>query len=264
MTSSFRSFALAGALAGCSLAAHAQEAPDAGDDAPVRAFGVGAQRLPAWLGAKHQRAQAVPFFDFELPGKAELSSVDGLTIDVMRGKHWHGGAYADIVWGRSRGDLGPRLSPTVKRIDDRLAAGGYLENELDKTVTIGARAMRELGGHGAYADLYADLTLPKMFTHVEHGFEFSVRAANAASNRERFGLDATQAARLDLAPSRPGASWQQAAVQYQIFVPTSPHTGIAANIEYARLLGEPARSPLVKGFGQCAQVSEGLAFVYHF
>lgn len=254
---------LAITLAGCSLAAHAQESPQA-SDAPVYAVGAGAQRLPAWLGAKHQRTQAVPFFDIELPGKAELSSVDGLTVDIVRGKHWHGGAYADIVWGRSRGDLGPRLSPTIERINDRLAAGGYLENEINKTLTIGGRAMRELGGNGAYADLYADVTLPKMFKYVEHGFEFSVRAANAASNRERFGLDATQASQLNLTLSRPGASWQQAALQYQIFVPTSQHTGLAANVEYARLLGEPASSPLVKGFGQRTQLSEGIAFVYHF
>ncbi|MGG6462113.1 MipA/OmpV family protein [Solilutibacter silvestris] len=258
-----RPFLLAITLAGCSLTAQAQESPQA-SDAPVYAVGAGVQRLPAWLGAKHQRTQAVPFFDIELPGKAELSSVDGLTVDIVRGKHWHGGVYADIVWGRSRGDLGPQLSPTVKRINDRLAAGGYLENEINKTVTIGGRAMREIGGNGAYADLYTDITLPKMFKVVEHGFEFSVRAANAASNRERFGLDATQASQLNLSPTRPGASWQQASLQYQIFVPTSQHTGIAANIEYARLLGEPARSPLVKSFGQRNQLSEGIAFVYHF
>ena len=256
-------FVLAITLAGCSLAAHAQESPDAAN-APVYAIGAGVQRLPAWLGARHQRTQPIPFFDIELPGKAELSSVDGLTVDIVRGKHWHGGLYADIVWGRSRGDLGPRLSPAIKRINDRLAAGGYLENEINKTVTIGARTLRELGGSGAYADLYADITLPKMFTHVEHGFEFSVRAANAASNRERFGLDAAQASQLNLSPTRPGASWQQAALQYQIFIPTSQHTGIAANVEYARLLGDPARSPLVKSFGQRNQLSEGIAFVYHF
>ncbi|MBW8823812.1 MAG: MipA/OmpV family protein [Xanthomonadales bacterium] len=263
MTQSFRPIVLAITLAACATAAQAQESPEA-SDAPVYAIGAGVQRLPAWLGAKQQRTQPIPFFDIELPGKAELSSVDGLTVDIIRGKRWHGGLYADIVWGRSRGDLGPQLSPTVKRINDRLAAGGYLENEINKTVTVGARAMRELGGNGAYADLYTDITLPKMFKHVEHGIEFSVRAANAASNRERFGLDAAQATWLGLAPTRPAASWQQAALQYQVFVPTSRHTGIAANIEYARLLGDPARSPLVKNFGQRTQLSEGIAFVYHF
>lgn len=264
MTQLARHFVISVALAACApLAAQAQESPDA-PDAPIYAIGAGVQRLPAWLGAKHQRTQAVPFFDIELPGKAELSSVDGLTVDVVRGKHWHGGLYADIVWGRTRGDLGPQLSPVIKRINDRLVAGGYLENEINKTVTVGGRAMRELGGDGAYADLYADVTLPKMFKYVDHGFEFSVRAANAASNRERFGLDTAQASQLNLSPTRPGAGWQQASVQYQIFVPTSQHTGIAANVEYARLLGDPARSPLVKGFGQRTQVSEGIAFVYHF
>ena len=94
-------FVLAITLAGCSLAAHAQESPDAAN-APVYAIGAGVQRLPAWLGARHQRTQPIPFFDIELPGKAELSSVDGLTVDIVRGKHWHGGLYADIVWGRSR------------------------------------------------------------------------------------------------------------------------------------------------------------------
>ncbi|PNS09077.1 MipA/OmpV family protein [Solilutibacter silvestris] len=255
---------LAITFAGCGSLVQAQEAVKDAATAPVYAIGAGAQRLPAWLGAKHQRTQALPFFDIELPGKAELSSVDGLTVDVLRGKHWHGGLYADIVWGRTRSDLGPQLAPVVKRINDRLVAGGYLEHEFNKTFTIGGRAIHELGGGGAYADLYADVTLPKVFTHVDHGLEFSARAANAASNRERFGLDPTQATQLNLTPWRPGASWQQAAVQYQIFVPTSEHTGIAANIEYSRLLGEPASSLLLKSFGQRNQISEGIAFVYHF
>ena len=263
MTSPLQILVITVAFAACAPAIHAQESPQVADT-PVYAIGVGAQRLPAWLGAKHQRTQAVPFFDIELPGKAELSSVDGLTIDIVRGQHWHGGLYSDIVWGRTRSDLGPRLSPVVKRINDRLVAGGYLENEINKTVTIGGRAIRELGGNGAYADLYADINLPKVFKYVDHGLEFSVRAANAASNRERFGLDAAQAAQLDLVPTHPGASWQQAAMTYQGFIPTSEHTGIAFNIEYARLLGDPARSPLVKSFGQRNQISEGIAFVYHF
>lgn len=247
---------------GHDASAQVQEAASA-PETPAYAIGVGVQRMPAWLGAKRQRTETVPFFDIELPGKAELSSVDGLTVDAVRGKHWHGGLYADIVWGRTRSDLGPQLAPVVRHIHDRLAAGGYVEFESSKTLTLGGRVMRELGGNGAYADLYGDVTFPKMFKYVEHDFELSVRAANAASNRERFGLDAAQASRLNLAPTRPGASWQQIALQYQVFVPTSQHTGIAANIEYARLLGNPAHSPLVKAFGQRDQISEGIAFVYH-
>lgn len=263
MTAILRQVALTITFAGCCACAQAQEAADEPPDPPAHAFGVGVQHLPAWLGARDQRTQAVPFFDIELPGKAELSSVDGLTVDAIRGKRWHGGLYADIVWGRTRGDLGPQLSTVVDRINDRLVAGGYLERDFNKAFTLGGRAMRELGGNGAYADLYADVQFPKLFKHVEHGFELSVRAANAASNRERFGLDAQQAMQLNLPPTRPGGSWQQVSLQYQVFIPTSQHTGIAANIEFAQLLGNPARSPLVKAFGQRNQLSEGIAFVYH-
>src|ERR1700737_486108 len=118
MTPFLRHSVISVALVACAPCVQAQESPPK-PDAPVYAIGAGAQHLPAWLGAKHQRTQALPFFDIELPGKAELSSVDGLTVDVLRGKHWHGGLYANIVWGRTRGDLGPQLAPAVKRINDR-------------------------------------------------------------------------------------------------------------------------------------------------
>ncbi|MEO8837644.1 MAG: MipA/OmpV family protein, partial [Herbaspirillum sp.] len=56
---------------------------------------------------------------------------------------------------------------------------------------------------------------------------------------------------------------QLASLEYDLFLPTSQHTGLALALTYGRLLGDAADSPLVAQFGSRTQWSESLAFVYH-
>jgi outer membrane scaffolding protein for murein synthesis (MipA/OmpV family) len=62
---------------------------------------------------------------------------------------------------------------------------------------------------------------------------------------------------------QPGAGGQFASLEYDLFVPTSLHTGVALALVCGRLLGDAANSPLVTRYGSRTQLSESLAFVYH-
>lgn len=68
---------------------------------------------------------------------------------------------------------------------------------------------------------------------------------------------------LNVPAWHPGAGSQLADLEYDLFVPTSKHTGVALSVIYGRLLGNAADSPLVTQFGSRTQISESLAFVYH-
>jgi len=239
------------------LAAHA-----AGDDAPSYAFGAGTQRMPSWQGAKDQRNQPIPYVDIDIPGVGELSTADGLTLDAIGGEHWHGGAYGNWLWGRTRDDLGA-LGGKVASLSPRFQAGGYLEYAFDKRFSVGGHVAHDTNGAGAYAALYADYQLPDVW-YIQHSIEVQVEGMNGPAMRRFFGLTPAEAATLGTSSWRPGAGWQSADVAYNAFVPTSQHTGFALAVSYGRLFGDAGDSPLVRRFGSTRQVTETLAFVYHF
>ncbi|UPG86694.1 MipA/OmpV family protein [Luteibacter aegosomatis] len=237
-------------------AAHAE------DDAPTYAFGAGVQRMPAWPGSKDRRNQAIPYVDIDLPGVGELSTADGLTVDLLAGEHWHGGIYGNWLWGRTHGDLGP-LGGKIAALSPRFVGGGYLEYAFDKRFSVGTHVAHDTGGAGAYVALYADYQLPDVW-YIQHSIELQVEGMNGPAMRRFFGLDADEAATLGTRTWHPGAGRQSADIEYDAFIPTSQHTGFALAVTYGKLIGGAADSPLVRGFGSTRQVTETLAFVYHF
>ena len=254
---------LAGAYALPSANALAKD-PEPGNDGKTSiAIGAGLQRYPDWLGAKSDQWQALPFFDIEKPGVGELSSTDGLTLHLPHQGPWEVGLYGDYLWGRSRSDLGPELAGKIPTLSPRLHGGVYTEYQLNPHTALGAKLSHDFTGSGAYLNLYLDYDLPKIW-YIEHSLTIDWRGMNRSAMQRFFGVSPQSAAALGTAPWSPGSGSQQVSANYSIFVPTSQHTGIAASLEYARLLGDAANSPLVTGFGSRNQVQESVAFIYHF
>ncbi|KJV29716.1 structural protein MipA [Luteibacter yeojuensis] len=244
------------ALALCH-AAHAE------DDTPTYAFGAGVQRMPGWQGSKNTRNQPVPYIDIELPGVGELSTTDGLTLDVIGGAHWHGGFYGNWLWGRTHDELGPRLGGKVASLSPRWQGGGYLEYAFNERFSLGGHLAHDTAGAGAYAALYADWKLPDVW-YIQHSLELQVEGMNGAGMDRFFGVTPAEAQAIGTAPYQPGAGWHSANLEYDAFVPTSLHTGFALALSYARLYGNAAGSPLVREFGSRRQPTTTLAFVVHF
>lgn len=255
----------AGMLAGLLWASPGRA--DAADDAPANpdaitlALGVGVQRLPSFLGAKTYRYQAIPYVDFEWPNHVSLSSLSGLQVDLIHGSVLHGGLFGDYQWGRDTDDLGT-LSHRIKTRTPRLTGGGYLEWQLTPKIDVGTNLSHDTSGAGAYLNVYADWDLPKVWI-LEHSLRVRWQAMNGAAMKRYFGLTPSVARTLKVAPWDPGAGSQLTDLEYDLFVPTSKHTGIALSLAYGRLLGNAANSPLVRRFGSRTQMSESLAFVYH-
>jgi len=249
-------FAALSLLVACA-AVHAED-----DDAPTYAFGAGAQRLPAWQGSKDHRNQAIPYIDIEIPGVGELSTSDGLKVDLLHGEHWHGGAYGSWLWGRTRDALGP-LGGKVASLSPRFQGGGYLEYAFTKTFTVGGHVAHDTDGAGAYGALYADYQLPDVW-YIQHSLELQVQGMNGPAMRRFFGLTPTEAANLGTRAWSPAAGGQSADIEYDAFIPTSLQTGFALAVSYGKLYGGAGSSPLVSRFGSTRQVTETLAFVYHF
>ncbi|MEP6899296.1 MAG: MipA/OmpV family protein [Rhodanobacter sp.] len=245
-------FALAGGLS-CTLRA---------EDTPTYAFGGGAQRMPSWVGASSHRNQQLPYVDIDLPDLGELSTADGLMVDLLHGVHWHGGIYGNYLWGRTREDLGS-LGGKIASLSPRFHGGGYVEYAFDKCWSVGSHLSHDLNGAGAHFALYGDWRLPDVW-YIEHSLELQWEAMNGPAMRRYFGVRPAEADAIGTAPWRPGAGGENIYLEYDAFVPTSHHTGFALALNYGRLFGDAANSPLVRRYGSHNQFSQTLAFVVHW
>ena len=232
-------------------------------EGPTVLLGGGIQRMPAWLGADHQRNQPVPFIYAELPWHVTLSTTDGLTVDLIHESKWHGGLYGNYQWGRDRDELGHPLEGIVDSLPARLNLGGYLEYHFTVQFDVGTNVSHDTNGAGAYYTLYADYDLPAI-GYLMHSMEVQWQGMNGPAMRRFFGLTPHQAEQLGVDPWSPGCGSQQIALEYSAFMPTSLHTGFALLIDYTRLLDQAADSPLVRHFGNANQLTTTLAFSYRF
>lgn len=232
-------------------------------DGPNIMLGAGMQRMPAWMGSSEHRNQAIPYILAELPYHITLSTMDGLTVDLIHGDQWRGGLYGNYLWGRERSELGPKLGGIVDSLSPRINGGGYLEYQATAQLNVGAELSHDTQGAGAYLNVYADYDLPAI-GYLDHSVQLQWQAMNGAAMRRFFELTPSQAARLGVEPSTPSAGSQQLGLEYDAFMPTSQHTGFAFAVNYTRLLGDAASSSLVRHFGSPNQLTTTLAFVYRY
>jgi outer membrane scaffolding protein for murein synthesis (MipA/OmpV family) len=233
------------------------------DDAPTLAVGAGMQHMPAWAGARTHRSDPIPFVDIELPQYGfSLSTEDGLQYDMVRGANLHGGLYGSFQWGRDRDDLGA-LAGRVPALAPRATGGGFLEWDFDRQLDAGMRLSHDVDGAGAYLEFYAEWNPPRLGL-VEQSLELRWQSMNGAAMRRFFGLTPASAQALGVPAWQPGGGSELATLEYDLFLPTGKHTGLAASLEYGYLLGHAAASPLVRQYGSRNQLTESLAFVYHF
>lgn len=226
-------------------------------------LGLGVQRYPRWLGAKRQRTIPIPYVDLNWQDRIELSTTDGLRVDLVHGQHWHGGLVGTLTWGRSRHDLGSAASQ-LPTFDTTVQAGVYLEYAPIEPLSLGLRWRRDLQATGVvYGDLYAEWDLPRL-GYVEHSIKGSVEGMNGRGMRRFFGLDAASAAALGQSPYAPGRGASQYTLEYQAFVPTSAHTGVALDFSWGKLASTARQSPVIQSYGAPVQRSVMAAFVVHY
>jgi MipA family protein len=246
-----------------SLGAASSACADDVTDGPNEIFGAGIQRMPAWLGSSDHRNQPVPYIDAELPWHITLSTLDGLTVDFLHSGQWRGGLYGNYQWGRDSEELGPKLGGIVDSLSPRINGGGYLEYQATVQLNVGATLSHDTQGAGAYLNVYADYDLPAI-GYLDHSVQLQWQAMNGPAMRRFFQVTPEQALKLGVTPWSPGAGSQQIAFEYDAYMPTSLHTGFALALNYTRLLGDAADSPLVRSFGSPNQLTTTLAFVYRF
>jgi MipA family protein len=227
-------------------------------------IGAGGEYKPDFEGSKHSVLSPVPIFSIRRAGTAE---------------QFHGPRDSASIALIDFGDL--RAGPAAKFVSSR-KANNYSElnglGDVKATVELGGfveyfpvdwfrtriETRQGLGGHkGVVADFSADFIVPVLqrFT-ISAGPRFTWESTKATS--PYFGIDAVQAMATGLPVFNAKGGAHSVGVGGQVSYRINPQWEVRSYIEYDRLLGDAAKSPLVAMRGSVNQTTVGIGASYSF
>jgi len=254
-----RTLVLAAALSALlNGAAHAQSS----DGYRVRA-GLGAQVKPKFLGSEDYRIAALPSIDIA-KGDAEFdygAPDDGLSIPLIKTGRFSLGPSANLANGRKDKDVGVPLG----RVKSTIELGGFAQVELVDDVRLRGELRKGLNGHDG---LVGSVGVDKIWRDGDKWLlSLGPRALWSDSKYQRayFGVSPAAALATGLPAYRPGSGVHALALQGGALTQfgNGPF-GLFGIARYERLVGDAAKSPVVRQLGSRNQFTAGLGLSYTF
>ena len=253
------------AVTGIALLGPALYAPASAQEAkePRRIrVGLGAQIVPSFPGAEDTDIR--PFVDlalsrgdrpfaFEAPDESfgfSLINSGGLQI----------GPVLNIEGSRTPEDIGAPLD----KVSTIVELGGFAQYQLSPSFRVRTEARRGVGGHEGWTTVTgADYILRDKDRYL---FSIGPRLTISDSRYQRayFGVTSAEAARSGLPAYRPDAGVQAIGGTVSFLTQVAGPWGLSSYARYDRLVGDAARSPVVRALGSRDQISAGLALTYTF
>jgi MipA family protein len=226
--------------------------------------GVGGEYRPSFEGSKNSMLSPIPIFTIRRAGSAEpfRAPRDSASIALIDFGDLRAGPAAKFIAGRKSYNYSE-----LNGLGDVKAAvelGGFVEYYPVDWFRVRSEVRQGLGGHhGAVVDLSADFVVPVIQRlTVSAGPRFTWESTQATS--PYFGVDAMQAAAsgLPIFDAKGGA--HSAGFGMQVKYRINPQWEVHSYIEYERLLGDAANSPLVTTRGSVNQTTVGIGASYAF
>lgn len=248
------------ACAAVLLAASPARSQDS-DDYRVR-VGLGAQLQPEYIGA--DGTEVAPLFDIDIargdnPFRFEAPD-DNFGIRLISGEKFAAGPVAKIEGSRKNKDVGA----PVGKVPTTFEAGAFAEFLPSDSFRLRGELRKGIGGHeGIVGSFGGDYILRDGDRYV-----FSVGPRVLVSNgryqRAYFGVDAEAALATGLPVYRPNGGVHGVGLASGLSYQFSPRFGLFGFGRYERLVGDAAKSPIVREFGSRNQLSGGLGLSYTF
>lgn len=234
------------------------------EDAPPKRTRLilGPQLAPSWPGADQysigpyvdlSRERVGTEFAFEAPDESFGAPL------IRRGKFAFGPAFG-FVGKRTAADVGANLPKVGLTIE----AGGFAQVSPTPSFRIRAEARRGLGGHdGFVGEVSADYIARKGDLWL---FSIGPRVTLGDGKYQRayFGVSPAAAAASGLPPFDVDGGVHAVGLTAGYLRQLSPRWGFAVYGRYDRLVGDAARSPVVRQLGSRDQPSAGIALSYTF
>jgi outer membrane protein len=226
--------------------------------------GIGGKYEPSFEGARHGKPIPVPIFSVRRTGFTDQfrGPRDSSSIALIDFGDFRAGPAGKIVSARKSRDYSELIG--LGDVKTAFEVGGFVEYFPVDWLRGRAELRRGFGGHqGVVADLSADAIVPVMQRFiVSAGPRFTWESTAATS--PYFGIDTVQAmaAGLPVFNAKGGAHSVGAGAQISYHV--DPKWEVHAYVEYQRLLGDAAASPLVALRGLPNQTAVGIGASYSF
>lgn len=226
--------------------------------------GIGGEYGPDFEGSKHWMLSPIPIFTIRRAGSAEpfRAPRDSASIALIDFGDLRAGPAAKFIPGRKSYNYSE-----LNGLGDVKAAvelGGFAEYYPVDWFRVRSEVRQGLGGHhGAVVDLSADFVVPVIQRlTLSAGPRFTWKSTQATS--PYFGIDAVQAVAsgLPIFDAKGGAN--SAGFGTQVKYRINPQWEVHSYIEYERLLGDAAKSPLVTTRGSVNQTTVGVGASYAF
>ena len=230
-------------------------------DIRVRA-GLGAQVRPDYYGA--DKTVVAPLFDIDIARGDNLFKFeapdDHLAIAVIDKDGLSIGPAANIASSRKDSDVGAPLG----KVKTTIEAGAFAQYQWGESIRLRAEVLKGINGHKG---LVGALGVDKVWRDGDR-YVFSVGPRLLVSDgryqRAYFGVTPAAAVATGLPAYRPGGGIHGAALASGLSYQFSPRIGAFGFARYERLLGDAARSPVVREFGSRNQYSAGVGLNYSF
>lgn len=161
---------------------------------------------------------------------------------------------------RTAADVGAN----VPKVGFTVEAGAFAQFEVSDSFRLRGELRKGLGGHrGLIANVGADYV-----ARDKDAWLFSIGPRLTLANRRYqtayFGVRPADAGAAGLPAFEPGGGLQSVGATAGFIRQLTPRWGIYSYAKYDRLVGDAARSQLVRQFGSKDQLSGGLALTYTF
>jgi MipA family protein len=226
--------------------------------------GVGGAYNPDFEGAKRSMLSPVPIFSIRRAGSTEQfrGPRDGASIALIDFGDLRAGPVGKFVASRKANSYSELNG--LGDVKTAVELGGFVEYfPVDWFRTRVELRQGVAGHHGTVADFSADVIVPvvQRFT-VSAGPRFTWESTSATS--PYFGIDAVQAMTSGLPVFNAKGGAHSAGVGAQISYRVNPQWEVHSYVEYERLLGDAAKSPLVTARGSPNQTTVGIGASYSF
>jgi MipA family protein len=226
--------------------------------------GVGGAYNPDFEGAKRSMLSPVPIFSIRRAGSADQfrGPRDSASIAVIDFGDLRAGPAAKLVSSRKASSYSELNG--LGDVKTTVELGGFVEYYPVDWFRTRGELRQGLGGHhGVVADLSADVIVPVIERlTISAGPRFTWESTSATS--PYFGIDTVQAMATGLPVFNAKGGAHSAGVGAQVSYRINPQWEVHAYVEYERLLGDAAKSPLVTVRGSPNQTTFGIGASYAF
>ena len=226
--------------------------------------GLGGDYKPDYEGAKHNKFSPVPIFAIRRAGSAEQFRApnDSSSIALFDFGNLRAGPALKVRWARDANSYSELNG--LGKVSATVELGGFLEYYPVDWFRTRVEVRQGIGGHtGIVSNFSADAIIPlsDRFT-ISGGPRFTAETAKAVE--PYFGISSLQSIASGLptfaAKGGPHSAGAGAQVSYKL----TPRWEVHSYVEYTRLLGDAASSPIVKLRGSENQTTVGIGASYAF